>query len=168
MVNRTALVRSTFLVLALACACRHADLLAPVDGLGVVSGEWDGAAWRGYGYAVVSGEGILLVGHRPDPHYYYDEFVRAWFPFTGVGTYGVPDSTGALWKIVGGDAGEMPFAAGELRVTFADAGPRTLRGTLSLDAASRGWHFRLGTFDVPVYSSWALVPNVPGRPVVSP
>jgi hypothetical protein len=69
MVNRTAFVRSTILVLA--CACRHADTLAPVDGLGVFSGEWDGAAWRGY-----------------------------------------------------------------------------------------------GTFDVPVYSSWDLVPDVPGRPVV--
>jgi hypothetical protein len=91
MVSRTAFVRSAILVLVLACACRHADTFGPADGLGVVSGEWDGAACRGYGYAVVSGEGITLVGRRPDPRFYYDELVRVWFPPTGVGTYAVPD-----------------------------------------------------------------------------
>jgi hypothetical protein len=136
--------------------------LAPRAGLGTFDGRWDGAAWHGYGYAVLVADTLFVVGHRPDPRYYYDEYVRARVLFHGVATYAVSAGMASLEQIVGGDAGYFPDAAGELDVTEYDASAARVRGVVQLASVepSHPWKFEQGAFDVPVYARWQDVPRV--------
>src|SRR5688500_10019455 len=72
-----------------AAGCVSGDPLSPppVAGLGTLEGRWDGEEWRGYGYAVLSADTLYLVGHRPDPKYFYDEVVQVQVPFRGAAAY---------------------------------------------------------------------------------
>lgn len=150
----------TCLALAMAGAC-GGDPLGPVpEGFGPFAGRWDGERWAGMGYAVLDGDTLHVVGHRPDPQHYYDEYVRVRVPFRGVGRYEVPVPRGSLAKITGGDAGYFPDAAGVLRITEYSAGERRVRGTIHLEAEGPDgrWRFEDGVFDVPVYASFRDVP----------
>ncbi len=108
---------------------------------------------------------LYLFGHRPDPRYFYDEYVNIQVPFRGAGRYALATSDASLWQITGGDAGHFLGAAGELHVTRYDAAGARLRGTVRLAGAERGlsWRFEQGSFDVPVYTDRADVPQDPGR-----
>ena len=158
----------------LAAACSDRDPVSPLQapGLGVVEGAWDGAAWRGYGYAVLQEGTLRLVGHRPDPELHYDEFVRVSVPYRGVAVYDVPADAGQLAQIVGGDAGWFPQSSGELRVTATETlapsaeepAVARVRGEVELASTREGlpWRFA-GSFDVPVYARWEDVPAPPER-----
>ena len=140
--------------------------LAACDGVfssraaaGTFDGEWDGATWRGNAYAVLQHDTMTVVGHRPDPTYFYDEYVQARVHFTGPGTYALTAEQGALSQIVGGDAGSFTGAVGTLVVKSYDAGSHAVSGELRLDAAGpETWHVT-GSFQASVYPSAALVPN---------
>ena len=144
-------------------ACRDGGPTAPAPGFGTVRGRWDGRAWSGLGYAVLHGDTLDLVGHRPDPRALYDEYVRVRVAFRGAAAYQVGADAASLEKIVGGDAGYFPAARGELRVAEYAAG--RVRGTLSLASAEPRlpWRFEQGRFDVPVYARWADTPPAPAR-----
>src|ERR1700741_1137473 len=137
---------------------------APGSRLGTFDGTWDGAAWRGTAWAVLDGDSLTVVGHRPDPQYFYDEYVQARVRFAGPGTYPVPPSDGALAKIVGGDAGSFPPSDGTLVIYSYDAASHTISGALTLRAGSMSpaWNAS-GLFDAPVYSSFQAVPQEAGR-----
>jgi len=154
-------------VLLAAAGCVSGDPLSPppVAGLGTLEGRWDGEAWRGYGYAVLSADTLYLVGHRPDPKYFYDEVVQVQVPFRGAATYPLTVKEATLRQITGGDAGYFPGAVGELRVTHHDRAAARIQGTISLTAAEQSfrWRFEDGTFDAPVYARWEDVPRVRGH-----
>jgi hypothetical protein len=137
-------------VLLAAAGCASDDPAAPsaIEGLGSLAGRWDGKEWRGYGYAVLQRDTLFLVGHRPDPQYFYDERVRARVPFRGAGTYELAVKDASLEQITGGDAGYFPGATGELQLTQYDATAARVRGTLRLTAAEHGfaWRFEQGSF----------------------
>ena len=134
-------------------------LLAPDGELGTFDGTWDGASWRGSAYAVLQDDSLTVVAHRPDPQYFYDEYIQARVRFDGAGTYPVPEAAGLLSKIVGGDAGSIPPAAGTVVITGYDAGSRRVSGFVSLRARSVNpeWH-ATGSFTAPVYRNWGDVP----------
>jgi len=127
---------------------------------GTFSGTWDGAAWNGRSYAVLHHDTMTVVGHRKDPQYYYDEYIVVQVPFTGPGTYAVSESAGELKKLVGGDAGQFPPAAGTLVIQRYDASSHTVSGQVTLRATSLqpAWEAS-GSFDAPVYSSFDLAPR---------
>jgi hypothetical protein len=131
---------------------------------GTFEGTWDGAAWRGNAYAVLQGDSLTVVGRRPDPKYFYDEYVRVRVRFTGPGTYPVAESQGELGKIVGGDAGWFPPSAGTLVIDSYDQGSHTVSGSVTLRAESMqpAWDAS-GRFEAPVYSSFQQVPPDPAR-----
>ena len=139
--------------------------LDPVEGFGPFTGRWNGESWRGYGYAVVRNDSLFLVAHRPDPRYYYDEYVRVTTPFAGRGTYEIAADGGRLAQVTGGDAGHFPSASGTLRVTSYEIGSGMMKGTVSLVSANDAlpWTFVGGAFSVPVYESFAAVPDAPCR-----
>jgi len=153
------------LLAATLAGCGGEGPAAPPSGLGTVRGRWDGAAWDGRGYAVLHGNTLHLVGHRPDPRSFYEELVRARVPFRGVAAYQVGADAASLEQITGGDAGYLPSATGELRVTDYHAGTDRVRGTLWLVSANPHlpWRFEDGTFHVPVYARWEDVPPVRAR-----
>ena len=140
-------------------------LLPSRDGeLGTFDGSWDGATWRGTAFAVLQGDSLTVVAHRPDPKYFYDEYVQVRVRFDGVGSYAVPEAAGGLSKITGGDAGYFPPAGGTLVITAYDAGSRAIAGSVTLRARSMNpeW-IASGSFAAPVYSSLAEVPPEPSR-----
>ena len=153
----------TLVVLALA-GCAN-DGFEPMRGFGTFEGQWDGMEWHGQGYAVLVNDTLYITGHRPDPDVYYDEFVQVRVPFTGAATYTLDAAHGALKQVTGGDAGYMSGARGELRVTQYDAQGARVRGTLQLTSVLPGlnWRFDSGSFDVPIYDSWAEIPLVGPR-----
>lgn len=146
----------------LLAGCSNGLLPSRDGGLGTFDGTWDGAAWRGSAYAVLQGDSLTVVGHRPDPKFFYDEYVQVRVRFDGPGTYSVPESDGMLSKIDGGDAGWMPYAGGTLLVTAYDAGSRTVSGYVTLRASSiaPAWQAS-GNFTAPVYARFADVPQEP-------
>ena len=147
-------------LLALASACGESLLGPAPEGFGPFAGKWDGERWEAMGYAVLDGDTLHVVGHRPDPKYYYDEYVQVRVPYQGVGTYEIPAHRGSLAKITGGDAGYFPDAAGVLRITGYSAAEQRARGTLHLEADGPDgrWRFEDGAFEVPVYASFRDVP----------
>jgi hypothetical protein len=151
------------LLAGLLAGCRGDGPAAPAPGFGAVAGRWDGAEWAGLGYAVLENDTLDLVGHRPDPRSYYDEYVRVRVAFRGEAAYAVGAEAASLAKLVGGDAGYFPAARGELHVVDYTAG--RVRGTLSLASSEPRlpWRFEGGSFDVPVYARWADVPPAPAR-----
>ncbi len=135
-------------------------LLAPGEReAGTFRGTWDGASWSGRSYAVLHDDTMTVVGHRKDPQYFYDEYIQARVAFTGPGTYAIGESGGQLGKIVGGDAGWTPPAAGTLVIRAYDASAHTVSGEVALRATSftPAWDAS-GSFDAPVYSSFTQVP----------
>jgi hypothetical protein len=141
------------------------DILTSRDGeLGTFDGTWDGATWRGSAYAVLQGDSLTVVGHRPDPRFFYDEYVQVRVRFDGPGSYPVPESDGMLSKIDGGDAGWMPYARGTLLVTAYDAGAGAVSGYVTLRASSFDpvWQAS-GNFTAPVYARFTDVPQEPRR-----
>ena len=164
-VRRLATLPVAVLVASALHACDGDDPFEPALGLGTFEGRWDGLEWRGQGYAVLVGDTLYVTGHRPDPRYFYDEFVRARVPFTGAATYAVDSTRAELQQIVGGDAGHSASARGELRVTAYDAAARRVRGTVQLTTVrpEMPWRFEGGVFDVPVYVSWSDVPRLRPR-----
>jgi hypothetical protein len=145
------------------------DPLAPLpDGFGRFTGIWDGDSWSGLGYAVIRNDTLFLVGHRPDPKYYHDEYVDVSTPFTGTGTYTIDPAEGHLSMVVGGDAGFFRSASGILSVTRYESESRTLEGTVSLVAASASatWTFEDGRFRVPIYDDFGDVPRPPCKPAI--
>jgi hypothetical protein len=157
------------LVVTTLAGCTVADdpvaVVRPGAGFGTVQGQWNDTSWSGLGYAVLHDDTLEIVGHRPDPRYYYDEYVRARVAFRGVGHYQVDAEEGSLRQITGGDAGHFPRSTGELRVGEYDAAAGRVRGTLALVSveAHLPWRFEYGRFDVPVYAHWADVPPPPAR-----
>lgn len=146
------------LAAGLTAACGDGPFAAS-GGLGRFDGVWDGAAWRGSAYAVLQGDSLTLVGHRPDPKYFYDEYVQARIRFTGPGTYAVPESDGQLAKITGGDAGWFPPSGGTLVVRAYSAGERTISGTITLRSTTPSLEWNAsGDFDAPVYTRFTDVP----------
>jgi hypothetical protein len=87
--------------------------------------------------------------------------VRVAIPFAGVGSYQIKSSEGELAKITGGDTGFFPDATGQMQITNYDG--VILSGTISLTAQGPDgvWRFENGTFDVPVFMSFAEVPPHP-------
>ena len=135
------------------------------EGFGPFTGKWNGEEWQGLGAAVIRNDSLYLAGHRPDPQFYYDEYVNVATPFTGEGTYEIDADGGRLSSVTGGDAGFFPEASGTLRITGYDPESRTLTGTVELTSAreSLPWTFLDGAFSVPVYESFAAVPEPPCR-----
>ena len=145
--------------------CGSDRVTAPNAGFGTMSGRWDDAAWHGLGYAVLDRDTLYLVGHRPEPRAYYDEYVRVRVPFAGAGSYPVGPLTASLAQITGGDAGYIPAARGELRIDGYTAAPARVHGTLTLTSVDPRfpWRFESGRFDAPIYPSSADVPPTPRR-----
>jgi hypothetical protein len=129
---------------------------------GTFEGSWDGDEWRGSAYAVLQNDSLTVVAHRPDPKYFYDEYVRIQVRFKGRGLYPVAESHGQLSKITGGDAGWMSPSAGTLVIDGYDESSHVVSGSLSLRAESMqpAWHAS-GRFDAPVYASFQQVPPEP-------
>jgi hypothetical protein len=132
---------------------------------GSFDGVWDGAEWRGHAYAVVAGDTLHVVAHRPDSEDFYDEYIRVRVPLSGPGTYDIPSGGGELAKIIGGDAGYFPPAAGTLVVKAYSPTDRIVSGTLSLVAHEDGatWEAE-GTFTAPLFSSFQKIPWERRRP----
>ena len=163
--NRLARLIAAVCVMAIsACGGGGPTALGPAEGFGPFTGRWDGESWRGYGFAVVRDDSLFLSAHRPDPRYYYDEYVRVATPFAGIGTYEIAADGGRLAKMTGGDAGHFPSASGTLRVTSYEIGSGTIKGTIALVSAKEAlpWTF-LGAFSVPIYESFEAVPDAPCR-----
>jgi hypothetical protein len=154
----------TAIAAGLLAGCSDGLLTSRDDELGTFDGTWDGATWRGTAYAVLQGDSLTVVGHRPDPKYFYDEYVQVRIRFTGPGTYTVPETAAGLAKITGGDAGSFPTADGTVVITGYDAGSRTISGAVILRARSMSpeWNAS-GSFAAPVYRSFAEVPPEPPR-----
>jgi len=150
---------ATLAVVTLVVGCSDGPAAPVIDGTGEFTGAWDGSAWLGRGYAVLRGDTLHLIGHRPDTQYYYDEYVNLHFENRGSGTYALPGSGAArLMKITGGDAGWFPDAIG--RVTIR-VGPTSVSGSLELYADGpdgKLWRFERGRFSVPLYEEWSAVP----------
>ena len=165
---RSAPALLTIPLAALAAAILSACSSGPSDPserqVGSFEGRWDGLPWRGRSYAVLQRDTLFVVGHRPDPKVYYDEYIRARVPFSGTGTYPIEGRAGQLAKISGGDAGYFPDATGTLTIRSYDAQARTVAGEISLRAESvnPAWHAQ-GEFHTPVYSSFAEVPSAKPR-----
>lgn len=157
---RAVLTIGTLLGAAVAAGCGGRDPVSPRADLGSFVGRWDGASWRGQGYAVLAADTLYLVGHRPDARYFYDEYVRVKVRFQGEATYTLESSDAAMWQVTGGDAGYLPSAAGEMRVTRYDATAARISGTVRLatTGGTHTWRFDDGTFAVPVFADWAEVP----------
>lgn len=159
-------VRTWVLAFAAVAALGACDVLTgssdPEPGRFV--GRWDGEAWRGRAYAVLRDDTLHVTGHRPDPRYYYDEYVSARVPFTGPGRYTVSLKEGRLSKMTGGDAGYFPDASGTLVIRSYDAAAATVTGSVELRAEHAGevWVAR-GEFDAPVYARSQDVPQVRRR-----
>ena len=148
----------------LLAGCSDGLLTSRDSELGTFDGTWDGATWRGTAFAVLQGDSLTVVAHRPDPKYFYDEYVRASIRFAGPGNYSVAEAAGQLSKITGGDAGWMPRAGGTLLITGYDAGSRMVSGYVTLRASSFDPEWRAaGNFSAPVYPSFADVPPEPAR-----
>jgi hypothetical protein len=160
-------VRAAFLLgLAASVACRAPTRPSATEGFGVVTGDWDGQAWHGLGYAVVENGSLQLFGRWQDPRYHYDEWVIVTTPFSGPGTYDIDVARGRLMKLVGGDAGSVKDVRGVLDIQEHDAASRTLRGTFTLaspDAQDRPSRFDNGRFEVVVYDRSSAVPRMPCR-----
>lgn len=157
---RSVVRRWVLSLLAVAAVGACNGLADPSDqAMGSFVGRWDGEVWRGRAYAVLRGDTLHVVGHRPDPRYYYDEYVEARVLFTGPGRYAVPAKAGRLSKITGGDAGYFPDASGTLVVRSYDAQSRTVSGTVELRASHGGavWEAQ-GQFHAPVYAGYDEVP----------
>jgi hypothetical protein len=108
---------------------------------------------------VLQNDTLFIIAHRPDPEYFYDEYIHAKLRYTGPGSYAVPDSDGELRKITGGDAGHFPKAAGTLTVHGYSSQPHRVFGQLTLTADHFGTLWTVdGEFDAPVYSSFADIP----------
>lgn len=165
---RSAPALLTIPLAALVAGILSACSLGPSDlserRVGSFEGRWDGLPWRGHSYAVLQRDTLFVVGHRPDPMAYYDEYIRARVPFSGTGTYRIEGRAGQLAKIVGGDAGYFPDATGTLTIRSYDAQARTVAGEISLSAESvtPAWHAE-GEFHTRVYSSFAEVPSARPR-----
>ncbi|CAA9298898.1 MAG: hypothetical protein AVDCRST_MAG68-242 [uncultured Gemmatimonadetes bacterium] len=157
--RHTRLLLALFLTLLAAC---DRGSTGPSDGrFGSFQGRWDGDPWHGLSYAVMDGDTLQIVGHRPDPKVYYDEFVVARIRFTGPGVYPVSGRAGHLSKLVGGDAGYFHDAGGTVIISGHDARERTVTGSVSLvaDRADPDWRVD-GTFSAPVYLDYRDVPRV--------
>ncbi|HET7234685.1 MAG TPA: hypothetical protein VFJ16_32025 [Longimicrobium sp.] len=152
--------RTLFAAAAATLLAGCANDLLPRGERGSFDGVWDGAAWKGEAYAVLQNDSLTVIAHRPDPRYFYDEYVQARVRFTGPGTYTVSESGGQLLKIVGGDAGQFPAASGTLVIREYDASAHTLTGDVTLHAGSvqPAWDAS-GTFNAHVYSSFNQVPS---------
>jgi hypothetical protein len=150
-------------VVFLVASCGRDPAAPVIEGTGEFSGTWDGTRWLGRGYAVIDGETLFLVGHRPDPRYYYDEFVRVELEHRGNGTYSVPESGSArLEKVTGGDAGYFPDASGTLTIS---SNSEKVSGFVELQALGpdgKLWRFKRGRFSVPVYHGFTDSPNLHG------
>lgn len=126
---------------------------------GSFAGHWDSETWQGDAYAVLQGETLFLIAHRPDPRYFYDEYIEAELHFTGPGTYDIAREAGRLSKITGGDAGYFPSAAGLLVVREFDSATRTVAGTLVLTADHNQTEWVVeGQFTAPVFSESRQIP----------
>lgn len=164
--RRTLLACVLLLAGAHFAACDSGPVGPVIDGTGPFNGFWDGSRWLGRGYAVTQGDTIHIVGHRPDRTYWYDEYVRIDVALDGPGVYELPaDGTARLAKITGGDAGWFPGASGTVTI---DSVKGRIYGTVELEADGpdgKLWTFKLGRFELPIYSSYANVPNLipPGR-----
>jgi hypothetical protein len=122
-------------------------------------GQWDSRTWQGDAYAVLQGETLRFIAHRPDPQYLYDEYIEAELHFTGPGTYDIPLEAGRLSKVTGGDAGYFPSAAGSLVISEFDSETRTVAGTLALTAHHGGTEWvAAGQFSAPVFSEYQEIP----------
>jgi hypothetical protein len=146
------------LLLLVVSGCSGSPTGSSVDD-GTFVGRWDGNRWEGHAYAVLQDDTLFIIAHRPDPEYFYDEYIHAKLPYTGPGSYAIPESDGELRKITGGDAGYFPKASGTL--TVHDGPPEALRvsGQLTLTADHFGTLWTAdGAFDAPVYSSFAHIP----------
>lgn len=148
---KTTLCGAVAAVLLAGCA----DDLLPPDQGGNFVGVWDGAVWTGKAFAVLQNDSLTVVAHRKDPQYYYDEYVQAKVPFTGPGTYTIPESAGQLARIVGGDAGYFPPAAGTLVIRAYDASAHTVSGDVTLRATSMqpAWD-ATGSFEARVFTNF--------------
>ncbi len=160
-------VTRTWLLPLLAAAALGAcnDLVSPRDReVGSFVGSWDGQPWEGRSYAVLRDDTLHLVAHRPDPQFFYDEYIRASVPFRGAAAYQVPAAAGELAKITGGDAGYFPQASGNLLVTTYDAEGGTISGQIELRAPHDGrvWEAQ-GQFHARIYPSFQDVPPARGR-----
>lgn len=135
------------------------DVLYPGDGVGTFTGTWDGTEWRGRAYAVLQDDSLTVIGHRPDPQYFYDEYVQAKVRYTGPGTYTIAESAGQLAKITGGDAGYFPPAQGTLVISAFNQATHSVSGTITLHAGSMqpAWNAS-GSFDAYVYTNFKQVP----------
>ena len=131
---------------------------------GTFDGSWDGAEWRGSAYAVLRHDSLFVVAHRPDPQYFYDEYVQAQVRFTGKGTYPIAETQARLSKITGGDAGWWSPSAGTLVIDGYDGHSHTVSGSVTLRGESMqpAWNAS-GRFDAPVYASFEQVPPEPAR-----
>lgn len=141
-------------------ACSHGPASPGSLRPGTFDGSWDGAAWRGSAYAVLHGDSLTVVGHRPDPQFRYDEYVQARVRFTGPGPYSVAAHEGQLSKVVGGDAGSFPAAEGTLVIYAYDQAAHTILGSVTLRAGSvqPAWN-ATGRFEGPVYAGFQQVPQ---------
>jgi hypothetical protein len=146
------------LLLLLLSGCSGSPTASSVDP-GTFVGRWDGSRWEGHAYAVLQNDTLFIIAHRPDPEYFYDEFIRAKLPYTGPGSYAVPEPDGELMKITGGDAGHFPRAGGTLTVHGYSSHPHRISGQLELTADHFGTLWTAdGEFDAPVYSSFGDIP----------
>ena len=131
---------------------------------GTFDGSWDGAEWRGSAYAVLQHDSLFVFAHRPDPQYFYDEYVQVRVRFSGKGTYPIAESQAELAKITGGDAGWSTPSAGTLVIDSYDEQSHTVSGSVSLRGESMQPAWRAsGRFDAPVYASFQQVPPEPAR-----
>lgn len=148
---------ATLLTLGLG-ACERDPLRASS---GAFVGRWDGARWEGGGHALLVGDTLRIVGHRPDRRSHYDEYVWVHVPFAGTGTYALDTTHAQLQKVVGGDAGWFPRARGTLVVTHFSREERRVRGEIELTADGpdgKTWRFEEGRFDLALYFDYRDVP----------
>jgi hypothetical protein len=142
--------------------CRPDNVLNVDSGFGPFEGEWDGRAWRGRGYVVLTGDSLFLFGHRrPVDEQFYDEIVRVSIAFNGVGSYTIVGEHAQLGKVVGGDAGYFTSASGVLEIARADRINLRAEGTLELRGQSHDgtWRLERVTFNVPIYTRFDQPPR---------
>lgn len=155
-------VRTWFLPLLAAAALGACGITEASPRVGTFDGEWDGDAWRGRAVAVLRDDTLWVTGHRPDPQYFYDEYVTARVPFRGPGAYTIRGDAGHLSRLTGGDAGSFTDAGGVLLVRSYDRAERVVTGTLTLRGADRDWRVS-GEFSAGVYDRSQDVPPARGR-----